>query len=61
MDPTKNLTVSTAGGEKAPIGYCDVLWKWSNDKGRIHEHILKDVLYFPESPVNILGVTQWAI
>ena len=61
MDPTKNLTVSTAGGEKAPIGYGDVLWKWSDDEGKVHEHTLKDVLYFPESPVNILGVTQWAI
>ena len=61
MDPTKNLTVSTAGGEKAPIGYGDVLWKWSDDEGKVHEHTLKDVLFFPESPVNILGVTQWAI
>jgi len=54
MDPTKNLTVSTAGGEKAPIGYGDVLWKWSDDEGKVHEHSLKDVLYFPESPVNII-------
>jgi len=33
MDPTKNLTVSTAEGEKAPISYGDVLWKRSDDEG----------------------------
>ena len=35
-------------------------WKWKDDGGKIHTFDVKDVLYFPASPVNILSVTKFA-
>jgi hypothetical protein len=37
-----------------------VRWIWKDDDGKSHTIEVQDVLYFPESPVNILSVTSLA-
>ena len=34
-----------------------VQWRWKGDLGKIHTLDIKNVLYFPQSPVNILSIT----
>ena len=58
---TADLTVATAGGETAPVGYVDIVWQWSGDSGTMHNHTIKEILFFPDSLVNILGVSKWAV
>ena len=57
---TSNLQVQTAGGNYAPQGIGSVRWKWRDDDGKLHNELIEEGLYFPESPVNILGITKWA-
>ena len=35
-------------------------WSWLDDDGHRHTNTVDEVLFFPESPVNILGVTKYA-
>jgi hypothetical protein len=54
-------TVATIGGRNNhPSGIGDVTWSWEDDNGKTHCYELKDVYYFPQSPVNILSVTTFA-
>eukprot|EP00804_Cyclotella_cryptica_P006349 CCRYP_010170-RA/>CCRYP_010170-RA protein AED:0.80 eAED:0.80 QI:0/-1/0/1/-1/1/1/0/108 len=58
-----NLTdarnVATIGGKNSkPTGIGIVNWSWQDDNGRTHQYKLQDVYYFPQSPVNILSVTE---
>jgi hypothetical protein len=34
-----------------------VNWRWKDDHGKSHTMKIKDVLFFPDSPVNILSIT----
>lgn len=54
-----NMKVSTAGGTYAPLGFGTVKWSWKDDSFYTHEFLIDEVLYFPESPVNILGVSKF--
>jgi hypothetical protein len=57
----KSLQVATIGGrQNASAGIGTVRWKWNDDDGVSHTFEIRDVLYFPESPVNILSVTKFA-
>ena len=55
--------VETAGGTASPEGMGCIKIHFHDNEGKLHSKIIKDVLYFPKSPVNILGVTllgeQW--
>ena len=57
----RSLQVATIGGkENTSAGIGTVQWKWKDDDGVFHTFEIRDVLYFPESPVNILSVTKFA-
>ncbi len=57
--PTSNdIGVDTAGGTVRPIGIGNIRIKWTDDDGLAHQEVIDDVLYFPKSPVNIIGVTK---
>ena len=50
--------VATIGGNKNSIsGMGTVQWRWKDDLGKIHTLDIENFLYFPQSPVNILGIT----
>ena len=44
----------------APSGVGTVKWSWKDDDGTTHEYLIPNVLYFPQFPVNILSVTEFA-
>ena len=53
--------VATIGGKlNRPAGIGTVKWKWKDDNGVMHEELLEQVLYFPQSPINIMSVTKFA-
>ena len=61
MRPTDQHYVATIGGtQNSARGMGTVRWRWKDDDGRVHEYDIKDVLFFPNSPVNILSVTEFA-
>ena len=50
--------VATIGGSKnVAQGMGTVRWRWRDDSGKVYAMEIKDVLYFPQSPVNILSGT----
>ena len=56
-----NSIVATIGGKNSvPDSIGTVKWSWKDDNGHQHTHFLQNVLYFPNSPVNILSVTEFA-
>ena len=53
--------VATIGGNKnSSAGIGTVRWRWKDDNGQEHTVDVHDVLYFPQSPVNILSITALA-
>ena len=52
----------------ATIGVQDIIpkvigavsWYWTDDEGKLHTNKLNNVIYYPESPVNILRATALA-
>ncbi len=59
--PTGHEGVMTIGGsDHIPQGTGDVRVYWKDDDGKEFEHILKNVLFFPHSPVNIISVSCFA-
>ena len=56
-----NNGVATIGGKgHQPSGIGTVRWIWRDDSGKSHEYLVKDELFFPQSPINILSVTCFA-
>ena len=43
-----------------PEGIGTVIWSWNYDEGQFHRNKLNNVLYFPDSTVNILSATELA-
>ena len=61
LRPIKSHKVATIGGKgHSPEGIGTVKWSWNDDDGRKHEYLVEDVLFFPQSPINILSVTEFA-
>ena len=61
MKKTISHGVETIGGKgHRPSGIGTVRWTWRDDLGKAHEYLIEDVLFFPESPINILSVTCFA-
>ena len=53
--------VATIGGKlNSPAGIGTVKWKWKDDAGLVHKILLDKVLYFPNSPINIMSITELA-
>jgi hypothetical protein len=60
-DVTSPNVVATIGGKNSsPSGVGTVKWTWKDDDGKDHTFIFENVLYFPNSPVNVLSVTSLA-
>ena len=56
-----NQGVATIGGKgHQPSGIGTVRWIWRDDSGKYHEYLVKDALFSPQSPINILSVTCFA-
>ena len=56
-----NQGVSTIGGKvHQTSGIGTVRWIWRDNSGKSHEYLVKDALFFPQSPINILSVTCFA-
>ena len=58
LQQTKVATIAGEGHSASGIG--TVCWIWHDDFGVKHEYLVKDVLYFPQSPINILSITAFA-
>ncbi len=58
IKPCLNHCVATIGGKgHSASGIGTVYWTWNDDNGMKHNYLVKDVLYFPQLPVNILIIT----
>ena len=58
---TTSGMVATIGGKmNRPGGIGTVEWTWKDDSGVSHTERLDNVLYFPQSPINIMSVTEFA-
>lgn len=56
----KNQVMTVGSDALLPSGIGDVKVTWMDDEGIPYEIILRKVLYFPSSPVNVLSVTAFA-
>ena len=58
---SKNSMVATIGGEvNLPQGHGTVNWSWKDDDGITHLFLIQNVYFFPQSPINILGIDTFA-
>ena len=58
---TNQHYVATIGGAKnSAAGMGTTRWYWKDDGGKQHTIDVDNVLYFPQSPVNILSITSLA-
>ena len=56
-----NQGVATIWGKgHRPSGIRTIGWIWSDHSGKSHEYLVKDALFSPQSPKNILSVTCFA-
>ena len=56
-----NQQVATIGGKGyQPSGIGTVKLIWRDDPGKSYKYLVEDVLFFPQSPINILNVTCFA-
>ena len=53
------LVVMIDGQVNVPAGIGTVIWSWKDDKNETHNHRIKNVHFFPTSPVNIPGITDF--
>ena len=61
ITPVTMHEVATIGGRgHAPAGVGTVRWNWIDGSGVKHTYLVENVLYFPQSPINILSVTEFA-
>ena len=53
--------MATIGGKLNRLaGISTVKWKWKDDNGVMHKELLEKVLYLPQSPINIMSVTEFS-
>ena len=55
-----NGVATICGKDLIPKGVGTVSWSWTDDEGQLNSNKLNNVLYFPDSPVNILIATTLA-
>ena len=56
-----NQQVATIGVKgHYPLGLGTLKLIWRDDSGKLHEYLVEDVLFFPQSPINILSITCFA-
>ena len=52
--------LTTGGANKFPHSIGDIKVSWINSTDTVLHYILKDTVYFPNSPVNIISITVFA-
>ena len=52
-----NGVANIGGKDIISKGIVTVSWSWTDDKGKLHTHKWNNVLYFIDSPLNILSET----
>ncbi len=52
--------VTIRGKSNKPSVIGTVQWSWKDDNGKLHIHLVKNVIFFPDSPVHILSITSFA-
>ncbi len=61
IQPLQSHAVATIGGNtNVASGIGNVKWRWKDDTGHEHSYLIHNVLFFPESPINILSITEFA-
>ena len=59
IEPIISSGVSTIGVKDIiSKGIVIVSWSWPDDEGLLHTNKFNNVLYFPESPINIISTTS---
>ena len=56
----QNYVATVGGAKNSAAGMGTTRWRWKDDGGKQHTIDIKNVLYFPQSPVNILSITSLA-
>ena len=59
-DTTSGMVAAIGGKLNRPQGIGTVEWTWKDDEGTPHKIRLEKTLYFPQSPINIMSVTELA-
>ena len=57
---TSSSVVTIGGSNFHPTSIGNIKITWNDDNGVPYQTVLKNVLYFPDSPVNVLSVTAFA-
>ena len=59
-ETNKGIVATISCKLNRPAGIGTVKWKWKNDNGVMHKELLEQVLYFPQSTITIMSVTEFA-
>ena len=61
IEPIIYNRVATIGGNDLITKIIGIVsWSWTDDEGKLQTNKLNNVIYFPESPVNVLIATELA-
>jgi hypothetical protein len=60
IKPCKNIFVQGVGGKIKVSGYGTMKLRLTDDNGQLHDILVHDVLYVPESPTNLFSPQQWS-
>ena len=60
ISPTKNIYVQGVGGQIRASGYGTIKIRIMDDDEKYHDIIIHNVLYVPQSPVNLLSPQKWS-
>jgi hypothetical protein len=60
ISPCRNLYVQGVGGKIKASGYGTIKVRITCDEGMRHDLIVHNVIYLPESPVNLLSPQKWS-
>ena len=60
IKPCKHIYIQGVGGKVKVTGYGSIKLRVTDDEGVKHDLIIHNVLYVPESPVNLLSPQKWS-
>ena len=61
IKPCKNLFVQGVGGKIKASGYGSIKIRVTDDENKLNDLIIHNVIYLPESPVNLLSPQKWSL
>jgi hypothetical protein len=60
IKPCKNVYVQGVGGSIKASGYGSVKMRIEDDKGKAFDLLIHNVIYLPESPINLISPQRWS-